>query len=359
MTITNEELWGLRTDGRGILADYVGGVYRPGSSFVTFFTIYDDDPYAIKGDEKGDAPIIVTSLISSLLDDGTTSIFDVETVNNTYVLDVSTMQFGTVADTDSERVNCLMFSAPDPDNSSVEIRFFLFEIGTQPQIDRDSFETKAHGKPIEWSDFMTIPVVGSDAKETFKDTEDYERFFGLDGADRFVVGGKNTNQLAPFDRFDGGSGSDTIDFRKVSKAISFELAEANALGRDNDFRFFYESIENIVGSKFGDEIEGNSEPNNIAGGKGKDSISGGDGSDIFLFKTKDGRDTIYDFTTAGDDRDVVDISKLHSVKNWNDLKHNHLDAYSDEARHPFRNEAGHPFPFHPGHHSHLKPPSRC
>ena len=97
------------------------------------------------------------------------------------------------------------------------------------------------------------------------------------------------------------------------------------------------SIENLIGSGFGDFLEGNDDQNTITGnagnddlfgraandtligGDGDDDLSGGAGDDTFTFNGgDDGNDRILDFNVLGD-TDKVEISGFASISDFNDL----------------------------------------
>lgn len=93
------------------------------------------------------------------------------------------------------------------------------------------------------------------------------------------------------DVFDGGEGNDTAAYfdSDASITVSLENSQLNNGGTAVGDR--YNSIENIVGSKFNDTITGDIFDNKLAGIEGDDVIHGGSGVDIIV--GGEGDDTLY------------------------------------------------------------------
>ncbi len=95
--------------------------------------------------------------------------------------------------------------------------------------------------------------------------------------------------LAGDDTLKGGAGSDTADYRSSPAAVTVNLASGIALdgfgGTDSLM-----SIENILGSDFGDTLIGNGFGNMLAGGQGDDRLEGRGGDDVLSGGT--GHDTL-------------------------------------------------------------------
>ncbi|MET4691064.1 hypothetical protein ABIA13_005572 [Sinorhizobium fredii] len=85
--------------------------------------------------------------------------------------------------------------------------------------------------------------------------------YGYAGNDT-VIGGTGG------DRIDGGAGSDTASYATASAGVTASLAAA--LSNTNDAKgdtYYY--IENLLGSRYGDTLAGNSGANSLTGGDGK------------------------------------------------------------------------------------------
>ncbi|MFB2550853.1 hypothetical protein [Ensifer soli] len=88
-----------------------------------------------------------------------------------------------------------------------------------------------------------------------------------------------------------------------------------------------------TGNASANRIEGNNAANRLDGGagndvlvghRGNDTLTGGKGVDTFVFATGHGRDTITDFRAKGALHDVLDLTGLASITDFNDLKADHL-----------------------------------
>lgn len=75
-------------------------------------------------------------------------------------------------------------------------------------------------------------------------------------------------------------------------------------------------IENVIGSKYGDNLKGNDTANILTGGLGNDILTGGGGIDTFVFKKPgDGVDSINDFK-SGVDKIMIDGNGFGISKLW-------------------------------------------
>ena len=110
------------------------------------------------------------------------------------------------------------------------------------------------------------------------------------GGDDLIVANSAANNI------NGGLGSDTISYETALSRVRVSLADGNgSLGAGGD-RFT--SIENVIGSKFADQLIGDSGSNVLEGGASNDRLTGGGGSDTFVFKFANGStgvDRILDF----------------------------------------------------------------
>lgn len=81
----------------------------------------------------------------------------------------------------------------------------------------------------------------------------------------------------------------------------------------------------LIGGSSNDEIYGGGGGDEIHGGRQKDDLTGGGGADVFVFRTGDGKDVIRDFD-ANNNNEEIDLSAVKAIRNWNDLKNNHMTA---------------------------------
>lgn len=172
-------------------------------------------------------------------------------------------------------------------------------------------------------------VRGGPGKDKFIVATKQSRYFGDAGNDIFISEGFSNT-------FNGGSGTDTIDYSKRSNSnvvgdipVTVNLLEQRALTSATRAETLI-SIENVIGTRLNDIITGNNGKNVIkgingddslvglggndtidggpgsdfiAGDGGNDRLTGGSGRDGFLFRVAPGTanaDVITDFTTADD-----------------------------------------------------------
>lgn len=147
-----------------------------------------------------------------------------------------------------------------------------------------------------------------------RDGVDY--LFGGDGDDVLVGGGGH-------DLLDGGKGKDTISYDDAlptqGRTGYFVLLNTNSDNEDFPARDDQKGIENIVGSRYDDELYGDKGANEITGGLGADKLSGADfddretAADTFIYRnvresglSKGERDKIEEFGA----NDRIDIQAV-------------------------------------------------
>ena len=96
-------------------------------------------------------------------------------------------------------------------------------------------------------------------------------FRGEEGDDRLISG-------EAADIFIGGFGTDTIDYSLYTSGVSVTLGVSGAVGTGGGGDSLI-SVENVVGSAFSDDIQGNELANMLEGGAGNDILNGGAGDD--------------------------------------------------------------------------------
>jgi len=120
-----------------------------------------------------------------------------------------------------------------------------------------------------------------------------KRVYALGGNDR--IDGQYFHSTG---YFDGGAGTDTLDFTTVTRTDSTQPGVAfNMNVTDVDHGAV--SIEIVLGSAYADVFTGNAEDSRIEGRKGNDTIFGGAGADSIF--GNDGNDELH----GGDDNDVL------------------------------------------------------
>jgi Ca2+-binding RTX toxin-like protein len=123
---------------------------------------------------------------------------------------------------------------------------------------RDSVGTAFTGKT---SATFQKTLTGDDGAETLE---------GGPGAD-ILIGGGGADLLI------GGSGRDTASYAFATAGVIVDLQFGGSGGEASGVQ--YREIENVTGSRFGDEIRGSSAGNVLSGGDGNDILSGRDGKD--------------------------------------------------------------------------------
>jgi len=95
------------------------------------------------------------------------------------------------------------------------------------------------------------------------------------------------------DTFNGGDGSDTLNFSKAGFGLTIDLTRTIGQNVGENRWETLISVENVVGSAYGDSIRGNASDNSLSGlagddvldlaNGGNDTVSGGDGNDMIAF----------------------------------------------------------------------------
>jgi Ca2+-binding RTX toxin-like protein len=127
-----------------------------------------------------------------------------------------------------------------------------------------------------------------------------DRIRGTNGSDViYALGGNDVifGSAGP-DYLDGGAGIDTVDY-SASTFVHVDLAAAQGVWGDAQDDILV-SIENVIGSAFGDRIIGDGGSNLLSGLQGDDVLHGGAGSDRLL-----GGEGI-DLLLGGSGADVLD-----------------------------------------------------
>ena len=116
----------------------------------------------------------------------------------------------------------------------------------------------------------TRPTGGSGPPTTFADATELNPG-AVDGNDTLEGGLGN-------DTLDGGGGNDTASYAHANGSVTVTLYDGTASGADGNDALI--SVENVIGSNFGDSIFGDSGANRLDGGNGNDRLISGDGNDL-------------------------------------------------------------------------------
>lgn len=126
----------------------------------------------------------------------------------------------------------------------------------------------------------------------------------IDGeaGDDLLIGGTGDNVVV------GGTGTDTLTYAAATAAVIVTLGSpgtpstGNGISGQNDS---IDTVENLIGSSFGDTMTGNALANRFTGGSGNDTLSGDDGDDVF---DEGGSSNGSDILNGGLGEDRVDYS---------------------------------------------------
>ncbi|MGK9236869.1 M10 family metallopeptidase C-terminal domain-containing protein [Inquilinus limosus] len=147
-------------------------------------------------------------------------------------------------------------------------------------------------------------MMGEKGADTLSGGAGLDSLWGGDGND-LLEGG------AGGDTLDGGAGVDTVSYADSAGGVTIRLVDRFAAGADaaNDK---LASIENVIGSNYGDTLAGDEGANVLTGGLDKDVLIGGAGTDRFVYTAPEdsmgeNRDIIEDFSRG---EDLIDLTRI-------------------------------------------------
>lgn len=135
---------------------------------------------------------------------------------------------------------------------------------------------------------------GGTGNDTLNGDAGNDKLLGGDGND-ILNGGDNNDLLiggAGADKMDGGNGVDTVDYSASASGVHVNML-GNVYGGGDAAGDSISNVENVIGTKFGDYIQGTSADNKLIGGEGNDSLYGNGG---------------HDFLDGGDGNDYISAS---------------------------------------------------
>lgn len=133
------------------------------------------------------------------------------------------------------------------------------------------------------------------------------------------------------DTIQGSSGDDVILSSSGADQVSGNAGNDRIYGQnDNDTLSGNDGRDRLYGGAGDDSMDGGASKDKLIGGKGNDTLTGGSGSDVFIFSGRFGKDVITDFN-AQRAREDIDLSNVKKIKNFKDLKNNHMSKSGDDV----------------------------
>lgn len=124
-------------------------------------------------------------------------------------------------------------------------------------------------------------LIGNDGANTLLGDRGADWLYGNGGVDALYGGNDNDTLYGGdgADRLDGGEGTDTASYLDARERVDVSLLEGRGHGgtAEGDTLF---NIENLLGSRYGDTLDGDDSANSIKGDAGDDTIYGGGGVDV-------------------------------------------------------------------------------
>jgi len=159
---------------------------------------------------------------------------------------------------------------------------FSARAGVTYRIQVDGYYGASGAVSLNWHVQPThaCTVFGTDAGETLR---------GTSGDDVICAGGGNDVILgqAGNDTIVGGAGLDTVSYAESPSAVVANLTTGTSSGQGEDTLL---EVENLVGSRYDDKLDGDAGVNKLSGGFGNDGVWGQTGNDQLV--GGDGADTL-------------------------------------------------------------------
>jgi len=155
----------------------------------------------------------------------------------------------------------------------------------------------------------------------------------LSGADIFNLSGFNdlAKGLGGNDTLNGKLGNDTLYGGAGKDRLNGDAGNDFLYGEAGKDRISGGSgTDRLLGGSGNDLILGKSGNDVLEGGRDNDTLNGGSGADDFVFANKFGNDVITDFNAQNGNEDI-DLSAVTAIKNFKDLKQNHMQESGDDV----------------------------
>ena len=152
-----------------------------------------------------------------------------------------------------------------------------------------------------------------------------------DGAPFNLMGDDKIRALGGHDDLFSGDGNDQVWGDRGNDTLDGGVGNDRLWGgKGADTLLGGAGGDRLWGGGGNDVIRGGAGRDKIDPGKGGDSCTGGGGADTFIFGNKYGETRITDFA-AKNNREDVDLSAVSAIRNFQDLKANHMTQVGDDV----------------------------
>ena len=168
--------------------------------------------------------------------------------------DVFAGSWDAATDGDEMMANALVFATTPP-------RFCQGRVATLDGTEGDDTLNGTAGDDV---------IAGGGGNDLIRGGGGNDLICGDDGDDT-MLGGPGDDTLV------GGSGSDTAGYGRATNGVVVDVAAGRSSGQGDDT---LTSIENVIGSRFDDQIVGDAGANELRGSRGDDTVDGLGGDDV-------------------------------------------------------------------------------
>jgi Ca2+-binding RTX toxin-like protein len=241
------------------------------------------------------------------------------------------------------------------------------EVGTETHVNRDTASTIKPASVTAFADGSWVvtwttydgfaygisqrryapDILGAGHADTLRGTQWNESLIGNGGNDHLngmggkdiLIGGGGDDVYVVHSQRDHVQEQDRQGEDTVFSAVTFSLldnkyvenltltgaADALAVGGALNNVLTGNAGDNRIDGMAGKDIlKGRAGADTLRGGKESDRLEGGAGGDTFVFASGDGRDTIVDFQWRKANHDTVDLSEMHFVRSFSELKSSYM-----------------------------------
>ena len=148
---------------------------------------------------------------------------------------------------------------------------------------------------------------GTSAADVLTSNGGADYLYGNGGNDTFVVA-SGSNFI------DGGAGRDVVSYAGAASAVQVNLSPTAPFQSTGAVQDHISNVEDVVGTRFADIIQGDQNDN---------VLTGGGGNDTFVFQEKFGHDTITDFSHNTGNSDVIHFAHGIFASTADAMQHAH------------------------------------